>query len=662
MNLKEIVFCIVFVLNYKPSESSLLPLASTPDANRQSITQCMLNLSIEYFAPGETIVFALPGQQSGQNIFPLEKELLESLFIRADWTIFSQKHSIPLRKVAVNKKRNNNYIIYIRNQDNVLQNILFLKKHSWNAHAKFVVIITVQFENAEVVAFEIARVLWSHHILLGLILIPRFNAEGIIDFYTWNPYSKGNCGAEIYEVDIIDSCTNGVFERFIDLFPNKVPAKFNGCVLKIRTVLWPPFIISPPNLDRSQISIPFTEGLEVEMINVITQSMNMTPRFSISMKVQDWGNMLENGTGSGGLFKQITDEKTDIGMASLAATQNRYMALDFTASYATESVTWCVPVALEEDKWLSLLRILHLGSWIATLIAFICIDLIIWSISKLFPDQESTIFQNLGTCSLYNFCAVLSITIKTLPNNGYIRVIFFLWVIYGFNLCVSFQTFLMTKLTQPDYKKQISTAKEIFDTDYKIAYLTGTDIYFADNSTIEAQRVLHDGILCTQAEACIKKVANNGDTAFVVPRSYLEFISTSFYNKKGRLMIYWFTDNIVSYPIQIFAYRGHPLIARLNELILRVKTGGFMQKWMVDTILNFKKKGKKLMEEDSGESKKEQVLTFDHLQGPFLILLFGLVTATISFIVEVSYFNIKRMRGPKKLKHKQKKFELSFKN
>lgn len=81
------------------------------------------------------------------------------------------------------------------------------------------------------------------------------------------------------------------------------------------------------------------------------------------------------------------------------------------------------------------------------------------------------------------------------------------------------------------------------------------------------------------------------------------------------------------------ARKGYPLLLTLNAIIRGVREGGLHMKWSNDL--------EKIMF-SSFEENDKVVLTLDHLQAAFFLLILGLTLALIIFMVEysVDWYNV----------------------
>lgn len=612
----------------------------TTDTMKESIASCILQISDKYFLKTQTIAVVFPDTAMSTGIthpIALDQQGLGTMFQSSAWSIFiktTSKHWHFFSKFEIT----NNYIIQTRNPEDMEHTLRFLKLSSWNPHAKFVIVTTTLFENPLDVVTKIFQILWLFHVLNAVILIPRVDDQSTLDIYTWFPYAGGNCGDHFNESVLINQCRMGEMLNTTLLFPEKIPDNLHGCPVTVRTVVWPPFVILPPHLNLAAENVNFTEGTEIKLMNTIAEYANFTVRYRITQKKQDFGDMLSNGTATAGLLRELVQKNVDIGIAALAATKKRMTYLDYTISYATDSITWCVPTAELEPQWLSIIKILNLNTWLATMAAFVTVILIIWTIS-MYSLNESATFRNFGSCSLYMFRTTLGIPVHTLPKDTHVRIVYLMWIIYSFYLCGAFQSSLVSKLTDPSHVKQISTLQDMFKARMNIGYLPIAAKYFEDNSSLVSRIVRKYGEVCDDAEECLNRVALQRDFALALPRLYLLYVSERYWDKSGKSLIYWFKANTVSYPVQMFVYKGFPLLKTLNKVISRINAGGFTMKWLEEAMMGYSSRWKVLLVAATDDDGAD-ALTFQHMQGAFTILAIGLSLGTVSFIGEQLVFHL----------------------
>lgn len=154
----------------------------------------------------------------------------------------------------------------------------------------------------------------------------------------------------------------------------------------------------------------------------------------------------------------------------------------------------------------------------------------------------------------------------------------------------------------------------------------------------------------------------NGEMALIVSRLYVR-------SNKYRNDVFGLTQSMFANHLEMIVERGFPLLRRINEILSTLRDMGLMSKLFVDfhynmTILTpireMRLHPKEIDpidtvsadlgfgdDEQKEEENPEIVLTTEHLEGAFTLLLAGLITSSSVFVLELfchsSFFkNVKR--------------------
>lgn len=98
--------------------------------------------------------------------------------------------------------------------------------------------------------------------------------------------------------------------------------------------------------------------------------------------------------------------------------------------------------------------------------------------------------------------------------------------------------------------------------------------------------------------------------------------------------IYGIPGNVFSNPLEMIAERGFPLIRRINTLINRMKDAGLTSKIYKDFLYN-KTVLDHIRHREDLTDDSQIVLTIQHLEGAFAVLIVGLMVSFVVFIIEV---------------------------
>lgn len=196
-----------------------------------------------------------------------------------------------------------------------------------------------------------------------------------------------------------------------------------------------------------------------------------------------------------------------------------------------------------------------------------------------------------------------------------------------------FQTTLISYIANPMHEKQITTLEEIFQNKLQILYMDQTRKYYSwDVDDWRMQRVLREMIECKNAYDCINDIANKRNASIAIPRLFLLYAMDQLTTKDGRLLVHWFKEDLISFPIQIYMTKGFPLAKIIDTYIYQSMQTGIMNKFQQDLQTKLNLKNKNI---NSKTSEYNFQLNLEQLYGAFLILFIGIVIATLTFIAEL---------------------------
>lgn len=98
--------------------------------------------------------------------------------------------------------------------------------------------------------------------------------------------------------------------------------------------------------------------------------------------------------------------------------------------------------------------------------------------------------------------------------------------------------------------------------------------------------------------------------------------------------IFGIPGNVFSNPLEMIAERGFPLIRKFNTLINRSIDAGLVNKIYSDFLYNKTILGH-IRNREGIKDISQIVLTLQHLQGAFAVLIAGLIISFVVFLIEI---------------------------
>lgn len=129
-----------------------------------------------------------------------------------------------------------------------------------------------------------------------------------------------------------------------------------------------------------------------------------------------------------------------------------------TIPYIQDDQTWCVATARPRDIWRNIFGIYTLFTWSMLIAAVFYIAAIIYAFMQLERRLD-----NYAWTLLIGMAAALGQTASYEPWRASIRVFMCFVFMYGLVMTTSFNSFLISILTQPRYKTQIDSVRSAID-------------------------------------------------------------------------------------------------------------------------------------------------------------------------------------------------------
>lgn len=636
VNLSIIWSLLLFLLSM---QSSLTKLKPFPDelTTRKSLSKCITTAcKIHLNSTSSILVINLPIEEvsaSKTSAVTLDMLLYYDLSELYTFSMLINKaignrpsHNIFVAKADI-------YLIHVRKKDEIIRILKHLENStSWNPGAKFIVTSVTNFKSGNNnIASHLVKILWSFKIINGVILLPRLNSNVLFDIYSWSPFKEGKCGNEFGSVTIIDECSFGKFLTNALWFPNRIPNNLKECEVKVRTIIWPPFVNEPVRkVSNNYNQFIFENGIEINIMNTIAKIANFTVNYTISRKPEDWGYVNINGSTSG-MMASLINEEVDIGMSSVGATVTRYQFFDNSITYLQEGITFCVPRSLERPYWKRVSAILPLSVYILCALYVLLIMLISTNLAK-FNEREYSGYKNYIK-NLFNVLRIITGNpLSVQPKSTKVRFLIMLWVIFSLNLNITYETSLVSVLTSNSHTQELKTVDSLLKSNYKLYLLPPARRFFKDSmqATREFKKKL---INCDQMETCLARVAYKKDIATFTPKLYYYYVRNVYVDGNGKSLIYYFRDNVVTYPIQMLMRRNFILKDRINMLLARIIAAGLIPYWVRRTF-NDKHLGINRV-----NFHKHVTMSMVHLRFVFFIYVILMSFAIFVFLVEIFIFN-----------------------
>lgn len=506
-----------------------------------------------------------------------------------------------------------NFVIFAKNVK-VLNSLLLKLKSSYLWHeysssrGNFLVIMVMGKEEETSWAFNL---LWNHELFSALVMVLDGN-EVYYDF----PFETvaNDCGRNSHPKPIAVNCSDFRNLRF-PVFGAKT--RFHGCTLN---VMYDVIFRKMPYNGNPYSSEP---GLYLKPLIEFAKKAN----FTLSFEPEPAYSALEyvNNLTAHGTERILNSKEQDLVVALTNRIAYFYELFEMSDIVYQEPQIWVLP----KPKRVSNMRIIFLTftntEWSIILAVFLTVN-VVWSlVTKL------NLSSALGGLMMRNFMHVIAVTFSSslhvVLRSRSLNILFLFYVFYCFYVNFYFQARLSSLLIKPLYEDPIRNEDELANSslvpvinNHKIVYfLTQNDsvaVALGRKSVSTPDGKMHDDP--------VNFVYENGSVTTTAFPSAMMLIEN--YDAK----VNYIETRLIMGMEAMYMYRkGYPLVPLINRYLNKFKEGGFFSKWLSDVRWP---KVKRI-------PTKAVVLNLAHLQAVFVILVIGLSTGSVAFILEFSYYH-----------------------
>jgi hypothetical protein len=588
----------------------------------------------------------------------LRQLILEELNKIEAWSLLSFNANDDFKGTSPSRSNYEGYVLFSSCQDyeDIMKDVGHQVKKlrntwEWNPRATFVVLVSeVREVNAQRLAEDIVAELWSSKIVNSVVLIPLLGTNlttdpvNILDVYVWYPYHPtGKCPHDkhvtLRDRWVWDVRGSGYFLHNVCLFPPKIPSDLQGCPLTVSTFEFPPFIMKGSTSKVDKESIIYEKGLEIQIVSEFAKNTNSSIKYRVPPSDGGyWGWDVGIGTWNG-VTGEIARSYSDTGIADIWHRCHLVKEIECLRPYFIEKARWChlIP-SLDEPH-----RVFRLSLWLAFVIAYIVVSVVMWKIVKITNNISTQAAQNQAYTSLpkglLNFWAI--ILEQSAPNHppdvAAIRAVFFGWVLYCWAVNTVYQVHLTNFLIDPGLQHQLSSEDDILTSGFEYSTVTSMLFLYPDvNGT--RYKHLKNTVEVDLAQAQVAE----GTLGFLYAKFPVEYnIAFKYKDGNGVSIIckikYEFAFNLIT----IHVPKAFPLKPKYDKVLLALLQAGLVSMWWEHLEYTATLEGARKFGSPPGEYI---VLTLKHLQSAFYFLLIGYAMSVLLLFLELSFHHHKRYK------------------
>ena len=354
-------------------------------------------------------------------------------------------------------------IMIFDNQEAFLETFQNINFESFDSRGLYVIIFT-----KEVDVSSVFSMLWKKSLFDANILMPL--SENSIGLLGYHPFKDHHCGEAT--TIIINRYVNNTWENQI-FFPKKFD-NFHNCPIKVTAA---EAVTAFYEVKYKNGTLEH-KGSDVEMLKALSEKLNFTLEIHYSSNLNDWGDILDNGTGYG-LIDRVKSRYMDFIMGhTLKLAITKY--LDFSVSYSFYYGVIIIPPGAPYTSIENLMRPFSLPVWIGVVSTFICSIFVIFILQLQSPKVRNWFFEKDGKNSYYNLLMIIVGGTMKIPKGYFPRLLIMTFIIFCLIMRTVYQSNMFNYLQAGDNKSRVKNIKEMGQRGFNIYMAKG----FAEYSDI----------------------------------------------------------------------------------------------------------------------------------------------------------------------------------
>ncbi|KAF5296411.1 hypothetical protein FQR65_LT01398 [Abscondita terminalis] len=440
------------------------------------------------------------------------------------------------------------------------------------------------------------------------MLIPTDAGVKIISYF---PYESSS------PVVIVDEYVDDGLNSSINLFGDKLPKTWANTTVRTIAFTYPPYVFN---------HLEFTYGMEIEILNLV-QSVEKFNIVYVKKQYVNWGRKLKNGSYEGA-YKDFRNYQIDLGIGMFFANSNDNWDFDETYPYMEDNAKWTVPMAKLQERWQRVLGIFTIEIWLLIFAFFVWISGLSLLMGVTVNERR---YRRFWDCATRCYRCFLGQSVN-LPEAGILRLALGFWVFFALLMTATFQGRLISVLNTNIREPQITNIEELIASKIKFGFYPDAAYLFLRPDNKIEWYIYNNYEECSVDSHCLNRVAFGGDFATFKTKKFIEYkISTSYLDEYGNSLIYVLDSTVFDVLVTMLFARGFPMYERVNLLLMRLKSAGFVE----HTYKKAAFYAEKAMQSAKKTALVFQVLTMDEVFWLFWVLLIGLSFSVVVFVGEV---------------------------
>ncbi|XP_037803968.1 ionotropic receptor 93a-like [Penaeus monodon] len=349
-----------------------------------------------------------------------------------------------------------------------------------------------------------------------------------------------------------------------------------------------------------------------------------------------WGKRLPNGTWNG-LMGLLSRNEAHIGVANSFITDNngRLKVLEYSQPYDVDESCFLIRSAAELPRWQSLALPFTPYVWLGVAVAFVCTSPFLFWLAKS-GEARGESFRSLADSYLCAWGIQLREPHTFYPVCTSTRIFVASMWFSSVILTVAYSSHLTAFLTIRRRPAVPETFKDLYEGNIDVASIGEFfNISMAATGNYYLQSLSKRYFISKTLDEALVQV-KLGKRVYISGRKALEYLISTQFSSSGWPTMRVMKECFAPYSIGATLQRHTPLKRSINLALERMIESGLINRWFSEALSRHRK-STQVEPDQTDTSKRDHVTPLNtvHMQGIFLILLFGYLVSTSVFMIEV---------------------------
>lgn len=306
---------------------------------------------------------------------------------------------------------------------------------------------------------EIFDTLWQKNIFNVDLVFEENNSISVMTFLPFANASK--CGST--NPVLIDKYLNETFQRPADTFFPEKFGNLKNCPIKVITFENSLAVFKDRKPDGSYELL----GYDMQMLNVLSKSLNFRVDLRLLEVPEPWGMVYSNGTVTNGLGELFRME-SQIGVGNYFLKATRLSVLDSSVTYFNFPLVFVIPPGAHINSFQKLLQPFEGFVWILLLIIFGSSLMVIFVINSRFKKIKTFVFGVGVSHPIQNLLIIIFGSSQTrLPDRNFSRFIFMIFSLFCLVQRSIYLGSLYIFLQSDGLEREVQTLDEMIEKEFE---------------------------------------------------------------------------------------------------------------------------------------------------------------------------------------------------